>query len=270
MEDLIGLGKAAEKLMEVVASGAGVLYRPRAIRAEADARAYEAKVLGAAALEVDKAKAAHALALSIESRFAVAGADPELSARARQRLIQTELQRQRNVESIVLLAEESLPEEVSGEPVDDDWARALFRFGQDVSDAAIQQLWAKVLNGELTCPGTYSLRTLQVLSTMSKRDLESFRRLCTLANHQGVILLPPLVAQKEYDFPPRLGWLASLGLGDSVLSALHEVGLVSDPNGQDALMRQRSAPYIKEPEEPLRFRVSLPGCKATFTLGHRT
>ena len=38
-------GKPFEKLIEVVSNGIGTLYRPRAIRQEADAKAYEIKVI---------------------------------------------------------------------------------------------------------------------------------------------------------------------------------------------------------------------------------
>ncbi len=51
MDSLIKIdGKPFEKLIEVVSNGIGTLYRPRAIRKEADAKAYEIKV-------VEKAKA---------------------------------------------------------------------------------------------------------------------------------------------------------------------------------------------------------------------
>ena len=45
MEDLVGLGKGAEKLIEVIANAIGAIYKPYGIRREADAEAYKIKVI---------------------------------------------------------------------------------------------------------------------------------------------------------------------------------------------------------------------------------
>ena len=52
-KDLIGLSQPLTKLVEVVSSGLGTLYRPREMRSVADAKAYEIKALARADAEAE-------------------------------------------------------------------------------------------------------------------------------------------------------------------------------------------------------------------------
>lgn len=262
MDDLVGLGKATEKMLDVVARGIGVLHRPRSIRVEADARAYEMRVLGEAALDVEKAKAAHQLSLAVDTKLAMAEADEQLAARARERLVQTEIQRQRNVEEIVQLAIEAPPTAVSDEPVDDDWTRTLFRYGQDVSDATMQRVWAQVLNGEVAQPGSYSLRALRALSTLTKSEVAAFQRLCRLSDEKGRIPSPPNVGE-DGGFQRRHGWFEPDGISDQTVQLLQEAGLVAEGTAPLAAVRMVAEPASLT--DLLVLRLPIAGCTAVFT-----
>jgi hypothetical protein len=65
----------------------------------------------------------------------------------------------------------------SDEPIDDDCAADFFEQAQDVSDQAMQSLWARILAGEVNKPGSFSLRTLHSLKTMTKEEAQMFERL---------------------------------------------------------------------------------------------
>lgn len=67
-------------------------------------------------------------------------------------------------------------EEVSSEKVDQDWATRFFNIVEDISDEEMQNLWAKILAGEIKQPKSYSLRTLEVLRNLSKEEAEAFIR----------------------------------------------------------------------------------------------
>lgn len=73
----------------------------------------------------------------------------------------------------ILYAEQELAQETQEPPeknVDDDW---LFRWrdnASDVSSDELQALWGKVLAGEVKCPGTFSMRTLEFLRNISRDD----------------------------------------------------------------------------------------------------
>ena len=61
---------------------------------------------------------------------------------------------------------------------DHDWTARFFDCVKDVSDEEMQNLWAKVLAGEVESAGRTSLRTLETLRNMTKRDAEMFKRIC--------------------------------------------------------------------------------------------
>lgn len=262
MEDLAGFGRATEKILDVVASGLGVLYRPRAIRAEAEARAYEIRVLGKAQMDVEKAKSSHELTAAINTKIAMADAEQQLAERARDRLIQAELGRQRNLEAIVQLALDAPPVVVAEEPVDPDWARTLFRLGQEVSDTTMQKLWARVLNAEVANPGAFSVRSLQALSTLSKAEVEAFQTLCNLSNDSGYVLVP--VQNGLADFiERRRQWFLPWGLDDATMELLEEAGLVAE--GVSLFASTKSSIGPSSPTDFMTLRLTFPGLMAIFT-----
>jgi hypothetical protein len=85
---------------------------------------------------------------------------------------------------------------VSDDPVDPDWLARWHDGAQNVSGEELQRIWARVLAGEIQNPGTYSLRTVEFLRTLSKHDAELIaeaarfrieRCLFTGAKFQGVL-----------------------------------------------------------------------------------
>jgi uncharacterized repeat protein (TIGR03899 family) len=156
-------GKPLEKLIDVISKGIGTIYKPRAIRKEADASAYEIEII-----ERAKAKAIaegkEIEALSYE--------------RIQERILHQETKRQKNIDNVSQIAAEQLAREqvVSDEPVDEDWTARFFNIVEDVSDDEMQQLWGRILAGEVKQPKSYSLRTLELLKNLSKREAEVFSR----------------------------------------------------------------------------------------------
>jgi Protein of unknown function (DUF2806) len=58
--------------------------------------------------------------------------------------------------------------------MEDDWIANFFEKCRIVSDADMQILWSKVLAGEANEPGSYSKRTLAILSLLTKEEAELF------------------------------------------------------------------------------------------------
>lgn len=159
-------GKPLERLIDTVSKGIGIRYKPKAIRNEADAEAYKIEVIAGA-----KAKAS----------LIKADADNEIADRARQRLYVQEMSRQRNLESIIEKSEEYLTEETSEKEVDEDWRTRFFNKAQDVSSEEMQEIWAKILASEVNKPGKFSVRTLDILSNLSKHEAEIFTKLAKVS-----------------------------------------------------------------------------------------
>ena len=156
-------GKPLEKLIDVISKGIGTIYRPKAIRKDAEAKAYEIEI-------IERAKS-KALAEGKEI-------DADTFDRIQERLLHKETKRQNNIDNVSQIAAEQLGHEqvVSDEPVDDDWTARFFNIVEDVSDDEMQQLWGRILAGEVKQPKSYSLRTLELLKTLSKREAEVFSR----------------------------------------------------------------------------------------------
>ena len=51
-------------------------------------------------------------------------------------------------------------------------------YAEGMEDPYLQELWGKVLAGEIQQPGSYSLRTLDVLSAMTQKEAELFVEAC--------------------------------------------------------------------------------------------
>ncbi|MDA9391453.1 hypothetical protein WN73_12460 [Bradyrhizobium sp. CCBAU 45394] len=58
----------------------------------------------------------------------------------------------------------------AGSEIDDDWLNLYAKIAEDKTSEELQSLFGKILAGEIQRPGTFSLRTLQFLSTLSKSD----------------------------------------------------------------------------------------------------
>jgi hypothetical protein len=162
---LIGsLTEPITKLIETTSSAIGVLYEPTRIRKKAEAEAQAAKVQARSDVEVARIRAE---------------GERELADRANQRLAAKELRRQGNIEAIVTKAAHQLPDAVSKQPVDADWAVQFFNYAQDIGNEEVQFIWAGILAGEVNRPGAYSLRTLHTLRMLGADDARLFRRLCS-------------------------------------------------------------------------------------------
>lgn len=83
----------------------------------------------------------------------------------------------------------------------------------------MQELWGKVLAGEVAKPGSFSLRTLSVLKSLSRDEAELFRLGCSLACSKGEIFID------EGDRNP----LKAYGLHYGALMMLSDAGLLHEP-----------------------------------------
>jgi len=172
IKDLTGLSKALTKLVEVASKGIGTLYKPRAIRKEADAEAYKLEVIANA----------EAKKILIEGE-----AKLELLSRVQNRVVQQEINRQVNLEEIIEKSIPHLDDNVSDEEVNDDWRMRFFQKAQDISSDEMQEIWAKILACEVSKPGNISLRTLEVVSNVSKNEAEIFQIACSLTSSNDTI-----------------------------------------------------------------------------------
>lgn len=91
-------------------------------------------------------------------------------------LLAKENRRLNNIKSITEKAKSNFieGEHVSNEPVNEDWVNRFFNIVEDISDENLQDIWARVLSGEVKHPSSYSLRTLELLRNITKEEAELF------------------------------------------------------------------------------------------------
>ena len=143
------------KLAETVGGWFG--WNARAIEHNAEAEAY------ATVRKVDAENAANLARLQGEEQV-------------ESYILTREKRKMNNVQNVVEQAQQHFVdgEQVSDEPVNQDWLNRFFNIVEDVSDAEMQQLWARILAGEVKKTKSYSLRTLEVLRNMTKEEANLF------------------------------------------------------------------------------------------------
>ncbi|ATE84744.1 hypothetical protein B9J07_25675 [Sinorhizobium sp. LM21] len=94
-------------------------------------------------------------------------------------MILEEERNQQNIEAVTAKAIPHLTSEAKPEELDEDFVRYLFEKARMVSNEEMQSVWAKILAGEASKPGSFSRRSMDIVSQMRKEDAELFTRLCT-------------------------------------------------------------------------------------------
>jgi len=133
-------------------------------------------------------------------------------------LIAERIKREINVAQAALVAEvlleadgEALPELEPSE----DWVNRWRDSAERVTDGQMQELWGRILAGEIRKPGAYSLRALETVKNLSREDAD---------------LISKLADFQVMDFVVKLnGWsfLDEHGLSFSELLELQELGILS-------------------------------------------
>lgn len=74
------------------------------------------------------------------------------------------------------LDEAQLPQD--GKRPSDDWMSRLLDEAKHVSDEDLRFTWAKLLAGEIECPGSVPIRALHIMSEMTKEYAKAFQEIC--------------------------------------------------------------------------------------------
>jgi len=165
--DLFGskrLNKSLSKLIDAVSSHVGIRHEPARIIKTAKTEAKAAIIRTKANAKVK-----------------------DIEWRVNNRLLHREFRRQKNIESITMGSLPHLPEQVSEEQPNENWVCEFFNSCQDVGDAEMQILWSKILAGEISNPGKYSMRTLNLLKTLTEAEVHLFTKFCKFVwSNRGV------------------------------------------------------------------------------------
>ena len=204
MPDLTMKVPAIEKLVDYTAIGIGAVAGPMlanwkasregrakliTARADAEVRQIEAESEGQSLVIIAEAqaKARQTIDATTESGRGIVeitrgDITQSIEFQGRKRLA--------NSSSVVESAADELSDkEVADHEPDPDWTARFFDCVQDVSSEDMQKIWARILAGEVESPGRTSLRTLDTLRNMTKKDAAMFRDICDFVMSEDVVLV---------------------------------------------------------------------------------
>lgn len=101
--------------------------------------------------------------------------------RTTKRLRLGQLHKQKNIESIMQKTLEYCQDFELDQSIDHDWFSRYIALSEEVSNPTMQDLWAKILAGELIKPGSFSFKAIKVFRDMSIFDAKLFAKACSLA-----------------------------------------------------------------------------------------
>lgn len=175
IQDLAGISKPLKKLIETCLEGIGAVARPWILKRNARALAEANNLLSDAGLQIDS------------------GRLDSLEVQISKRVAYREARRIQSLYEVVNHAGEALPPIVNEEPVDSEWTSRFFNSAQDVSNDDLRKIWGSLLAGEVSAPGSCSIRTLDVLRNLAPKEAGSFNELCKLSFASGRYFAPPEV-----------------------------------------------------------------------------
>jgi uncharacterized repeat protein (TIGR03899 family) len=104
-----------------------------------------------------------------------------LEDRTQKRARITALRKQQNLEAIIQKSLSYCSNTEITDKADPDWFSIFTQLAEDVSNKTMQNLWAKILAGEISQPGSFSTKTLKVFRTMSITDAKLLAKACSLS-----------------------------------------------------------------------------------------
>jgi len=236
-KDIVGLSEPLKRLIEVVAEGIGGISRAILIRKDADAKAYEIRAIAEAVADSQKllgpVKYSDGEIVIESSQGEEMPQLPEaaLDRRVASRMAYQEAKRQTNLERITQYAAEDFDgtEKIGPDRPDSDWTTRFFRIAKDITTEQMQALWGKVLAGEVKRPGSFSLRTLDILKNLSQKEAETFVRVGRIAFLSvDTVFIPNSDRGKFLD--------SHFGLGFIDLLLLREIGLLAPTDLEFSLL----------------------------------
>lgn len=102
--------------------------------------------------------------------------------------------------------------------IDNTWIMNFMDYIKNICDEELKIIWSKILAGELEKPGKYSLRTLEEVKKISKKDAELFSKLAgfIMKSESTYFILKDNEVLKEY------------GISYEDIILLDEIGFIKD------------------------------------------
>jgi len=135
----------------------------------------------------------------------------------------------KNIKQIALKADEfysnNKNNSVNKENLGFDWFIRYIESASLISDEQMQDLWARLLAGEVIQPGSFSIRSIETLRNMSKKEAECLLEISKyIDEHKGSFFIyDDRSLMKKYDISKKMFILVDCGLIDSGLASFDGV-----------------------------------------------
>jgi uncharacterized repeat protein (TIGR03899 family) len=191
--------------------------------------------------------------LKLAKRFVIDGALlPEdkqmlIEDRTLKRARLSQLRKQQNIENIMQKTLSYCADFELEQRTDNDWLTRYIALSEEISNPTMQDLWAKILAGELTKPGSFSFKALKVFRDMSIYDAKLLAKASSLAikepNKKGIRLVSGVYQQPgilNFFSKQRQQFcnLSNFGLNYADLLALAENHLIYLQESESSLIGQ--------------------------------
>ncbi|WP_083575072.1 TIGR03899 family protein [Alteromonas sp. V450] len=162
--------------------------------------------------------------------------DPKKQKHALERRKQIlETQKASNLQAVLNIALNVSINEQTSDNLDPDWFFAFSTMAEEIYSPPMQELWGKIFAVEVARPGSFSLRTLQLLKTLTHRDAKIFNKAVNVASRKNSDTVPRILVGYHkrkglFSFlkkplPEQVN-LASVGLSYPDLLSLQEMKLI--------------------------------------------
>ena len=118
---------------------------------------------------------------SLDGGFLPEDKQAPIEDRSFRRIKLAELRQQQNIEAIILRAIQYCSDSTVADRADQDWFNSFIALAEGISNKTMQDLWAKILAGEVSQPGSFSLKTLQAFRSMSITEAKLLAKACSVA-----------------------------------------------------------------------------------------
>jgi hypothetical protein len=192
-----------EKLITMLEKGCGTIFGAALTKKNADATAYQINTISEAIRNNSDIPINYQLgSLTMNSLDT-----DDFFKRIGTRMAYQEIQKQSNIESVAQKAIGILNEEdkIDDTPIETGWINRFIDSVQYVDDDSLQDLWAKILAGEIVKPNSCSLRTLELIKNLNVHEAHLFEDVSKyiLVNQHHYFLLKDndsIFEHNEYGF----------------------------------------------------------------------
>lgn len=183
------------------------------------------------------------------------------------------LRKQANLEAIVEKSLKYCSEHEAASKADPDWFSNFVELAENISNTTMQDLWAKILAGEVSNPGSFSIKALQTFKNLTIVDAKLLAKACSIAvkdsgkrnirlisgSYQKPGLFNFFDKQRSIDVQLSqfgLGYGEILTLSDNHLIFAQEAELPPIAKGEEIVFKHSGSPLVlkaKKNDVVLRF-----------------